>query len=290
MQSMTGFGSGSRASETLVARVEASSFNRKQAEVVINLPRDLAELEPRLRKRVLGRLSRGRVNINIQLEHPEGAAAGVRVDAARARALETAFAELSEVIGRPLQPVATDFLRAPEVMRFEDDCRPEAVLEVVEPALDDALDALVAMRTDEGRDLETECRRLLGLLGAEVDAIAGLAGGVAATCRDNLFRRLGEAGLELDLDDERVLREIALFADRCDITEEVARLRSHLRKSSEYLAAPVPVGRAMDFLCQEMNRELNTMGAKANDARLAQHVVTAKSELEKMREQIQNVE
>ena len=113
---------------------------------------------------------------------------------------------------------------------------------------------------------------------------------VITTHRDNLFRRLREAELELDLQDERVLKEIALFADRCDITEELARLRSHFRKFIAYFETTGPVGRSMDFLCQEINREFNTIGSKANDAAISKLVVRLKSELEKFREQVQHVE
>ena len=195
MHSMTGFGRGSHATSKIVARIEASSVNRKQGEVSFSMPRSLAELEATLRKAVLTRVSRGRVSVTIKLEHPQGLAAGVQVDTARARALDAAFTILSDALDRPLHPDASDFLRAP-----------------------------------------------------------------------------------------------GIFADRCDITEETTRLRSHFRKFAEYLASNDPIGRSLDFLCQEMNREFNTIGSKANDATLAQHVVTAKTELEKAREQVQNIE
>jgi uncharacterized protein (TIGR00255 family) len=120
--------------------------------------------------------------------------------------------------------------------------------------------------------------------------IAQRAPSVCSTHRENLFRRLREVDLNLDLDDERILKEVALFAERCDITEEITRLRSHFRKFLVYLDSGEPVGRSMDFLCQEINREFNTIGSKANDAPLAQAVVLAKSELEKLREQVQNIE
>ena len=290
MHSMTGFGRGDHATDKVVVRVEASAVNRKQGEVIFFMPRDLAELEPRLRRHVLGRISRGRVNINVKLEHPAGSASGVRIDLARARALEAAFTELSDGIDRPLHPDATDFLRAPDIFLFEDDYEPDVIWSALQPAVDSALDGLVAMRAEEGKDLKEELQRLLRILEVEAEVIADHAPTVIVAHRENLFRRLGEAGLELDLEDERVVKELALFADRCDITEEVARLRSHFRKFATYLDSGEPVGRSMDFLCQEMNREFNTIGSKANDATLAQHVVNAKTNLEKIREQVQNVE
>lgn len=290
MQSMTGFGRGTHATSHSAATVEVSSVNRKQGEVSIHLPRALAELEPTLRKMVLSRISRGRVSVQVRLEHLQGFAADVQVDTGRAKALEAAFTTLSDAIDRPLQPDATDFLRAPDVFTFEEGFSPDDALSAVEPALQAALDALVAMRRSEGDDLKQDFLDRLALLEAQAQAIETHAPSVISSYRDALFRRLGEAGLDLDLNDERVVKEIALFADRCDITEEITRLRSHFRKFAEYLDSGEPVGRSLDFLCQELNREFNTIGSKANDATLAQHVVIAKTELEKIREQVQNVE
>lgn len=290
MHSMTGFGRGSHATENVVARVEISAVNRKQGEVVFFMPRTHAELEPRLRKHVLKRISRGRLNVNIYLEHISENAAAVKVDTEKARALEAAFAQLSRTIHRTLQPESTDFLRAPDVLTFEEPCNPDEIWEAIQPAIDEALNALIEMRREEGADLKDELARLLGQLDVLANEIEAHAPSVITAHRENLFRRLRDAGLELDLDDERVLKEIALFADRCDITEELTRLRSHFRKFTNYLESKKSVGRSMDFLCQEINREFNTIGSKANDATLAQAVVNAKTDLEKLREQVQNIE
>ena len=289
MHSMTGFGRGSHATESIVVRVEASSVNRKQGEVVFFMPRDLAELEPRLRKHVLQVVSRGRINVNVHLEHSAAVASGVRVDLGKARALEAAFSDLSKALARPLQAQSTDFLRSPNIFVFEEDLAPEKLWEALEPALDAALRSLLEMRADEGSHLKTELQRILGRLEELTNEIEVHAPAVLANHRENLFRRLRDAELDLDLNDERVLKELALFADRCDITEEITRLRSHFHKFFGYFELSTPVGRPMDFLCQEINREFNTIGSKANDATLAQAVVNAKTELEKIREQVQNI-
>ncbi|MEE2733821.1 MAG: DUF1732 domain-containing protein, partial [Verrucomicrobiota bacterium] len=160
----------------------------------------------------------------------------------------------------------------------------------LQPALDEALDSLIEMRAEEGADLQVELERILAALEALTHEIEEHAPSVVTAHRENLLRRLRDADLDLASDDERILKEIALFADRCEITEELARLRSHLRKFHNYIENSGVVGRSMDFLCQEINREFNTIGSKANDASLAQLVVTAKTELEKIREQVQNIE
>ncbi|MCH2063611.1 MAG: YicC family protein [Roseibacillus sp.] len=287
---MTGFGRGSHATEQIVIRVEASSVNRKQGEVHFFMPRNLAELESRLRKHVLSRITRGRININVNLEHPDGADGSIRVDMGKARALKTAFAKLSEGLEQELTPESTDYLRAPDIFVFGEDYRVEEIWSALQPALDEALESLVEMRAEEGADLQAELERILATLEKFTHEIEEHAPSVVTAHRENLLRRLRDADLDLDPDDERVLKEIALFADRCEITEELTRLRSHFRKFHSYIESAGVVGRSMDFLCQEINREFNTIGSKANDATLAQTVVNAKTELEKIREQVQNIE
>lgn len=290
MHSMTGFGRGAHATEEFTVHTELASVNRKQGEVSVHLPRILVELEPKVRKLILARVSRGRVSATIKLEHSGETAVQAKVDTGRVLAVTEAFRTISETLGREVSPEAGDFLRVPDLFAFEEGASPELVWEAIEPALREALDALLDMRRQEGEDMRQEIRRLLSLLQTEVAEISTRAPAVVANYRETLFRRLREAGLDLNLDDERVLKEVGIFAERCDITEEIARLESHFGKFLEYLGRGEPVGRSLDFLCQEMHREFNTIGSKANDAALAQHVVTAKTELEKIREQVQNVE
>ncbi len=288
---MTGFGRASQASETLIATIEASSVNRKQGEVVVQLPRNYAELESEIRKFALGHISRGRLSISISLEQTDKAPSPISVDVKRAKALSDALKSLSHEIGQPLDITAADILRAPDIIKFEDKkVSIDSVREVIMPALKAAISNLVEMRSREGDDLKQDTLDRLDTLETESSSIESHSPSVITRYRENLHRRLAESGLELDLSDERVLKEVGIFAERCDISEEVTRLRSHFAKFREYLDSSAPVGRSLDFLCQEINREFNTIGSKANDATLAQHVVTAKTELEKIREQIQNVE
>lgn len=288
---MTGFGRASHATDNIVAHVEVSSVNRKQGEVVVQLPRCYAELESGIRKLALSKLSRGRININIQIEQSNDTPPPVSVDSARAKALSLALDQLSQQIGHPLDISAADILRVPDIIRFEENTIPaDQAIEAISPAVTEALRQLVQMRKREGDDLKIDTEERLLTLEQTALAIETLAPSVVTRYRENLHRRLGESGLEIDLADERVLKEIGIFAERCDICEEITRLRSHFAKFREFLNLSEPVGRSLDFLCQEINREFNTIGSKANDATLAQHVVHSKTELEKIREQIQNVE
>jgi uncharacterized protein (TIGR00255 family) len=291
MHSMTGFGSAEHATSSIVARVEAASVNRKQGEVVVKLPRPYAELEAGIRKAAMQKLSRGRVSISIHLEKAQGATSAIRINSSRACALEKAFTEISEAIDREVQASATDFLRTPEVLEFDDDPEdPEDALKAITPALEAALEQMISMRADEGQHLHDDVEARITSLETITEQVETEAPAVLTHYKESLHRRLTESGLDIDLDDERILKELCIYADRSDITEELTRLASHFEKFRQYLGLDEPVGRPLDFLCQELNREFNTIGSKANNANLAQLIVDAKIELEKIREQIQNVE
>ncbi|WP_193213343.1 YicC/YloC family endoribonuclease [Luteolibacter marinus] len=291
MHSMTGFGRGSATADEGSATVEIACVNRKQAEVVIQAPRELTELEPKIRKAVLNTISRGRIQVSIQFDSPANAAAPVKVDLRLVDGLEGAFEQISDRCGRNVLLEAADFLRAPGIIRIEDSgVTPDAAWGVIERALEVAIEQVLAMRSAEGDDLARDLAGRLDQLEGTAAAIARLAPARPERYRELLTKRLRDAGLDLDLQDERVLRELAVFADRCDISEEVTRLDSHFRKFRDYMAGREPAGRPLDFLCQEIHREFNTIGSKASDAAIAQHVVEAKTELEKIREQVQNVE
>ncbi len=290
---MTGFGRGTHTAAGWSAWVEAASINRKQAEIVANLPRALQSLESRVRNAVTPHVSRGRVQVAVRLEMPEGASTGqIRINAALARAFESAFSDLSLIVGRPLQPAAADFVRQPGILEIgeSEPADPEVAWEAIAPALEQAIANLNAMRAAEGSHLKEDFLTRLGKLLALTQTISGHAPTRPERQKEMLLKRLADMDIPLDANDERLAKEIALFADRCDISEELTRLQSHFAKFHDYIHADEPAGRPLDFLCQELFREFNTIGSKANDALIAQTVVEAKTELEKLREQIQNIE
>jgi uncharacterized protein (TIGR00255 family) len=291
MKSMTGFGRGEVAAAGWRYSVEISSVNRKQSDIVINLARDWQELEAPLRQLVAECVSRGRVNVAVNVERARGSAARARFDADLARQYIDAFARLEKVLKRPVEIEATDLLRAPGVFVLED-IEPAApqVWPQLQKAVRKALTAFNKARSAEGAAMKDDLKGRLAALRKIHSRIAKQAPPVVARYRETLHRRLSESGLPLPLDDDRLLKEIALFAERCDVSEEVARFASHLDQFDEAIERREPAGRAMDFLCQELHRELNTIGAKANDAGIAHLVVAGKSEVEKLREQVQNVE
>ena len=291
MKSMTGFGRGNFSTTTWHASVEASTVNRKQTEIVIQAPRELAELEPEIRKLAQTHISRGRLQLSVSLTHASGSTPVMHVNEPLARAFRAAFTTLSLANGHLVEPTAADYLRHPGIFESgSSDIDPAKAWLAIEPALQSALATLSAMRDAEGTHLRADLLARLKLLEKHSATFAAAAPDRPARQRELLLKRLADAGLALDPADERVLKEIALFADRCDISEELTRLSSHIARFREYLDAADPPGRALDFLCQEIFRELNTIGSKANDTAIAHTVVEAKTELEKIREQVQNIE
>jgi len=291
MKSMTGFGRGeSRQADGTTWVVECSSVNRKQLEVSVNLPRDLHDLEMQVRNQVAQVCSRGRVNVHIRSDAAD-AVKLPHVDEAVALRYVESLRELAGKLSISAEISLSEVLRLPGVLSGESaEADPTTALEPIQEALTVALNQLCLMRGVEGGHLREEMESRLKTIEALAAQIAEKAPLVPEHQRTVLRQRLEQAGLPLPLDDERLLKEIALFADRTDISEELSRAASHLKQFRAYLASDEPVGRSLDFLVQEFFREFNTMGSKCNNAEIAHAVVSAKTELEKIREQVQNVE
>jgi len=291
MRSMTGFGRGEATAKGWRVDVELSGVNRKQADISVNLPAALLELEAEARNLLTKAVSRGRIGAKVSLSHTDTSENRLLFDEDLARQYVEAAKRLSEQTGIETRITAADLFRAPGIFKIDElGASPDEVREALMTALENALSQLVRMQQDEGTHLRTDLEARLDRIVREVEGITALAPLVPIGHRQNLMKRLSESGLELDLGDERLLREIALFAERCDVTEELTRLASHVSLFRSYLASDEPMGRNLDFLCQELNRELNTIGSKANDAGIARSVVHSKTELEKIREQVQNVQ
>lgn len=290
MRSMTGYGRGEADCDGAKLSVELTTVNRKQSEIVINLPRDLTELEARIRQTINEHIARGRTNVAVAL-HPGSAPRKLALDVSLARSYHNAMRALQKELGAPGEITINTVLQAPGVMRA-----PEEAIEAdqawpsVERALDRALDDLIKMRAREGKHLAQDLLRRSKSIRQLLKQIRASHPQVVKKIRNNLIERIEKAGLTAGSNDERLAKEIFLFADRSDISEEITRVESHLQQFALHLRKDEPVGRALEFIVQEIFRELNTLGAKANDAAIAQHVVSCKTELEKIREQVQNLE
>ena len=293
VRSMTGFGRGEASGESIAVTVEVRSVNHRHLDVALRLPRSLAALELDVRRLVQSRLERGRIDIAVQLTPLAGAATQrVQVDAALAREYVARARALAMELGLDGAPNLAWLLEQPGVVRLEDPepIVPAAPWPLLAEALGRALDELVARRTAEGDRLSEALRTLHGELTTNVELVAVRAPATTARREDRLRDRLRALLAETAIDQSRIVTEAAVWADKSDVTEELARLRAHLAEFTLMLGKDGPVGRPLDFLIQELNREINTVASKADDLEMSQAALAAKGVLEKIREQVQNLE
>jgi uncharacterized protein (TIGR00255 family) len=288
---MTGYGRGEADVRGAKFSVELNSVNRKQSDIVINLPRDLAELEPRIRQAINENISRGRTNVIVSFHTGVNGARNLALDTELARSYHEAMRALQKELNAPGEITINTVLQAPGVMRApEQSLSAEEAWPAVDRALHIALADLIKMREREGKHLAKDLIHRLKAIRKNLKEVRALHPDVVKKYREALLDRIEKAGLPIAATDERLLKEISFFADRSDVSEELTRLESHLAQFAHHLRRNEPVGRTLEFITQEIFRELNTLGAKANDAVISQRVVACKAELEKIREQVQNLE
>jgi uncharacterized protein (TIGR00255 family) len=293
IRSMTGFARAEASDAKAVVAVEARSVNHRHLEIAIRLPRALASFEMDARRLVQSRLERGRVDIAVQLSSAATASLQqVRVDHGLARVWVGEARALGQELGLEDDVSLTWVLERPGVARLEEAevADPTLAWPTLAQAVNTALDGLVARRAAEGEVLVAELRALHAELDATVAHVAERVPPAMARRTERLRERIRALLADATLDEGRIATEVAVWAERTDITEELVRLRAHLEQFVLTLDKGGPVGRLFDFLIQELNREVNTVGAKADDLELSQAVIAAKGVLEKMREQVQNLE
>ncbi len=291
MNSMTGYGRAAAALGGFTLTVQVGSVNRKTLDLTVKLPRDWESgLEQEISAEIRRSLVRGKVHVDVELNGQDGETGAVWNDEGVGRTLDRLKA-LAGRRGVPFQVTADLLWRIASAERQPlQQPAGAAAKSALMAALGEALAGLLAMRAKEGAALQADLLKRVGTLQGHVDAVAARAPHVPGQYRDLLFKRLREAGLELNLDDERVRKEVALFADRCDISEELTRLRSHLDQLEQLLRSDREIGRKAEFILQEIGREVNTIGSKANDLPIAKAAIEFKNELERVREQVANIE
>lgn len=303
LKSMTGFGLGCAKTGDVSVRVELSSVNRKQLDVSLRLPTALAGQEAAFQKIVKDTVSRGRVTGSVTVEALAGCGGPV-LDMDRAKATVKQLRVAAKELTLEDDLSTSDLLHIPGLLDFQmlekwDDAG-SAGFHPLEKALRAALKTLDSMRSREGKALEADFRERLKTLEAILAEIRRLAPQVVSKVRKKLFRGMEAAFAEVLSDkvgrlenienDERILREIALVGEKADISEEITRLKSHIQQFRKLMRSPEPAGRPLDFLAQELFREINTIGSKAGTLQIIEQVVAFKAEMERVREQIQNVE
>jgi uncharacterized protein (TIGR00255 family) len=291
LKSMTGFGRGEAEQAGLQATVEIRSVNHRFCEVVVRIPRPFILLEERIKEQVQSQVSRGHLDIFVTVTDNNEKKRNVKLDKELVVAYHKCLRELSEMLQIDFQPDVFSIAQYPGVIIEEeagDDL--EQVWVVAQGALTGALQQLGDMRRREGeriaRDLDWRRERIASVVGE----IRERSPQLEEELRLRLRKRLQALSVDGEIDEMRLATEVVLFAERSCITEELVRLSSHLGQLAEMLNSTDPVGRKIDFLIQELNREINTLGSKAADLMISPLVIEVKSELEKMREQVQNVE
>lgn len=291
IKSMTGFGQGEATRSTYAVQVEVKSVNHRYLDLFFRVPKQYSQLEETIRSTITGRIARGRVEVMLSVEEFGD----------QERIIQINNALLQGYLGA--LNVIKEELRSNEPIQLMHVLSLPGLLEVDEPPLDwddlysavaeatsAALDGLEAMRTAEGRRLFEDLEAKTHLVEQLREEVGKTAPQVILDYKNRLREHLGELLDGTTLTEDRFLGEVAIFADRCSIDEELVRLKSHIQQFKETLRSTESVGRKLDFLIQEMNREVNTIGSKANNVHIAGLVVNMKSELEKIREQIQNIE
>jgi uncharacterized protein (TIGR00255 family) len=295
IKSMTGFASLTRDDDHTSIAVTVRAVNHRFLDLQLRLPSTVADLEPRLRALVQKRLARGRVEVTVSVQGRQPPPPDVQLNVPFINVLSEALAQARAegVVEGRLTP--GDLLRLPQALlireRVMDDGRTaEPVAALVDGALSDALDELDAMRAREGEHLRSDLSARRHLLFGLVDDVVRAADAGRADLEVRLLERARELAATLPIDQSALLQEVVRVAQRSDITEEVTRFRGHLSHWEALTSGPEPCGRKLDFLLQEMNREVNTIGSKADGLQVSELIIQAKTELERMREQVQNVE
>ena len=286
---MTGFGVGDAPTPAGRLVVEVRAVNHRFLDVRVRAPRELGDLIPFAEQLGRERLQRGRVEVAIRVEGAGGA--GLSLDIERARAAYHALCAMRDDLAPGTEVPLSILAAVPDLFAAATEREVETMRNACRAAFDQAVSRLEVMRNDEGRVLAEDLRARLAAVRKCTDAIFGRAPLVVETYQKRLKMRLARLlGADVPIDPGRLEQEIALLADRSDVTEELTRLSSHCQQFEGLVDGKEACGRRLDFLLQEMVREVNTIGSKAQDADVAHMVVEAKSELERMREQVQNVE
>lgn len=289
VRSMTGFGLGRVIDPRATVAVELRSVNAKSCDVRVSFPRDLAGLELAVQHGIEARIQRGRVDAKITIDVPPDRLRRPRLNPELARAYQAVYRELGTLLGAPLTSIEL-VAAAPGVIEIEPGPSLEDLFPLVEATLDQALSELVMMRAREGGALGQALGSMLDDLDALLAKVMAELPGAAVARRVRFEGRIAELTASEGVDPMRLAQEVALLIDRADVSEELTRLDSHRNHFLDLLAQDEPVGRRLDFLLQEMHREMNTLGAKASSAVISHLVIEAKSLLERLREQVQNVE
>lgn len=290
VKSMTGFGRGKYENEGRTYTIDIKSVNHKYSDISVKLPRFLNNVEDKIRKRVSEVISRGKVDIFVTFENFSSKGTNIRINKDLAKEYLKELKELAEETGLEYNVNLIDVSKLPEILKIEDEEDDELIANEVMIALDDALDKFVSMREFEGQKLVEDLERRIHLIEGKVEEITKYSSTLVQDYMEKLEARINELLKPGVVDENRLAQEIVIFSDKSSIEEELTRLKSHIAQFLNLIKSDSTIGKKLDFLVQEINRETNTIGSKANCLEITNRVIEIKTEVENIREQIQNIE
>ncbi|HBQ59116.1 MAG TPA: YicC family protein [Balneolaceae bacterium] len=289
---MTGFGRGEATEHGITSTVEIKSLNSRYLDLSTRLPQQLQDKELEVKELVQKTVNRGKLNITIYVSETDESGPSIQVDEKKVSGYTKILNDLRDIAGIEDPITISDITQFGDVFVKEEE--DEELIEqkwvVAKKALNEAVESLLKMRTQEGDQLKNDLVDRIEFIDENIQIITTQTNGRSEEARDKLLERIQNLIDEDKIDEERLEMEVAVLVDKMDVTEEIVRLRSHLKFFLEAIEQPEPAGRRLNFLSQEINRELNTIGSKANNSEIAQYVVKCKEALEQIREQVQNVE
>ncbi|MGM0382893.1 MAG: YicC/YloC family endoribonuclease [Thermodesulfobacteriota bacterium] len=291
LKSMTAYGSAESLKDNFEFIVELRSVNYRYRDIIVRLPQSLQIFEEKIRAIVSSTVKRGRIEVSIQIKNNGDEGVQFELNRPLVKAYIKVFKELNEELecNQHIDPCFFSQLKD-IIITKQDSMDIEYIWSDLEEVVNKAVRSMESMRINEGRALEKDCLERLNRIKEYIDEIRTRTMVIVESYRDKLIQKINKLIKPIEVNEDRVLQEVALMADRSDITEELVRVESHLEQFRNFMNHDDVIGRKLDFLLQEINREVNTMGSKAADSFVSQHAVEIKSELEKLREQIQNVE
>ena len=291
LKSMTAYGRAESLKGTMEYIAEIRSGNNRYREIILRLPQSLQMFEDRIRSLLSSRLKRGRIEISIQVKDNGDKGLNLELNRPLVRAYGNIFDDLNKELGCQ-QPIDLSFFSQLKdiIIVKQDAVDAEKIWPELKDVIDKAMASLDAMRINEGKALEKDFMQRLNRIGRYTNEIRDKAKVIIDTYRNKLIQRIHKLTQDIEINEDRLMLEVAFMAERSDITEELIRIESHIEQFRNYMDQDDVVGRRLDFLLQEINREVNTIGSKAADSSISQLAVEIKGELEKLREQIQNVE
>jgi len=290
VKSMTGYGRSRYEVDGRIYTVDIKSVNHKYADVSIKLPRILNYKEDDLRKKVLNSISRGKIDVFISFENYSNKGVEVKFNLELAKAYVNELNRLSSETGIPNTCTAVDISKMPEIFKLNESNDEDLIGQELEVALDEALDKFIKMREIEGEQLVQDMNNRIDFIEQKVTEISKFSDGLVEEYIEKLKTRVKELMQTDIIDEARIAQEIVIYSDKCSIQEELTRLSSHIIQFRNLMKTASPIGKKIDFLIQEMNRETNTIGSKANCLDLTNRVIEIKTEIENIREQVQNIE